>query len=279
MTALAAAGQFGNRLATGPRRFGRFLRARWRLLLAGLCAYLLFLIVLLPAAWLAWAMERHGGGRLLAAGATGTLWHGELRGLVWRDGDNAAQLGRLSWRLRPAELARGRLGFEIALGGPTRDGGGDGLAGRLGIGFGGIHVERLSGRLPAALIGHFDQAIALLRPGGEVELDVRDFAFGRAGVAGAVEARWLDARSPLVNGRMGDYQLRVTATADGQGAVFALSTQRGPVHLAGHGDWQPGRPGNFTALFRLPDTPDYAQVRNLLGPRGADGMHTLRMNW
>jgi hypothetical protein len=84
----------------------------WRLLLLGLVAFLVALLVVLPARWV---------GGLLPPGVQcaewrGTLWHGSCAQLaVAVPGHPPVMIESTSWKLHPLSLLRGRLSADIAL--------------------------------------------------------------------------------------------------------------------------------------------------------------------
>lgn len=86
-----------------------------RLLTVAVVAYLLFLLVLLPATTLLGWVEQRGPVRFL--GVEGTLWKGRLDRVV-----APVELRGVEWRFSPAELLRGGLGFDLGLGGGVATG-------------------------------------------------------------------------------------------------------------------------------------------------------------
>lgn len=143
-------------------------RPRWRrpVLLAGLflAAYLLGLLVMLPASVALEQAERRGLLPAQIAGwdhAGGTLFTGHLSGLRGDD----LHLGDVDWNLRPAALLRGRLEMDLQL---TPLGAGEARA-RLAISPGGLHLQGLNGQLPATALRPFMPAAAV-RIDGHMEV-------------------------------------------------------------------------------------------------------------
>ncbi len=151
-----------------------------RFALTGLAAYLVFLVVTLPAAPLVSRLASADTG-LRIAGVSGTLWSGEAVALD----TGTLNLRDVEWHLQPLALFTGTLKFALAgsLGTET-------VRAHAGVNLWGTQrLTRVQGRLPL----------------GEVlqRLDVP----AEAGVAGMLEfdldeVRWTDAALPLVDGNL-----------------------------------------------------------------------------
>jgi len=123
------------------------LRLFWRLLPAGLLAYLLFLAVGFPAQRGALFLQQQVDGLVLQT-VTGTLFSGQAGRLELQDID----LGPVSWTFRPAALLRGRLEYRLDFTGPPITGGA-----YAGVGLGGsIYGRELDAVVqPDPLVNHF----------------------------------------------------------------------------------------------------------------------------
>jgi general secretion pathway protein N len=110
---------------------------RGRLMLAGIAAYLLFLLVTLPATVLSTQLARHG---VTSTSTSGSVWNGQMNGLQ----AGVLNLGNVEWHMRFLPLLTGRLAADINL---TQS---DGFAqSRVGVGFtGNITFTDLSATLP-----------------------------------------------------------------------------------------------------------------------------------
>ena len=88
---------------------------RWTLLAFALAAYLAALAVLAPATLIDARLQGMGEGTLRLAEARGSLWSG-AGWLEVRDTHGRAGIARrLSWRVLPVSLLRGRLVAEVEL--------------------------------------------------------------------------------------------------------------------------------------------------------------------
>jgi hypothetical protein len=123
------------------------LRLFWRLLPAGLLAYLLFLAVGFPAQRGALFLQQQVDGLVLQS-VTGTLLSGRAGRLQLQSID----LGPVSWSVRPAALLRGRLEYHLDFTGPPITGGV-----YAGVGLGGsIYGREVDAALqPDPLVNHY----------------------------------------------------------------------------------------------------------------------------
>lgn len=81
---------------------------RNKYLLAGVGAYLLFLLVTLPASLLSARLARHG---IQTSSTSGSIWHGEVTGLQ----AGVLNLGNAEWRIRFLPLLTGKLAADVKL--------------------------------------------------------------------------------------------------------------------------------------------------------------------
>jgi len=236
--------------------------------LTGVGAFILFLIVLAPAArvYPVIAEKRPLPVHLYALG--GTVWHG--RADVATAGD--LRLEDLSWRMRPFALVLGRLEtrltFELA---------GHPLQGTVGRRFGGpLYLHDVSARLPLSQIEPmFTRASMGLEGEIALELDeaeVVDHAIsvlrGRFTVSNATIG------APL-NLTLGSYVMDLTS----EGGIVrgVLSDGGGPLRLEGVVTLKPDGSYQLTAQFAARDAnrPELIQALNMVGTPGPGGTVTV----
>jgi general secretion pathway protein N len=238
--------------------------ALWGVLVGGLLGLVLFA----PAGWLASALHRASGERLLLADARGSVWSGDAV-LVLAGGpgsrDASALPERLRWTLRPhwrglklsvrhgcclheplrLELRPAWGGFTLVL--PPRP---EGI-----------------GRWPARWLAGLGTPWNTLQLGGTLRLASTGFTLrmvqGRARLDGTLELQLLGASSTLVPvDPLGSYRLQLRGdAAGGDAATLTLQTLDGALQLAGSGQWTGARlrfrgdaraaPGQENALANL----------------------------
>lgn len=132
----------------------------WRYLAAGVGAYLLILLVTIPANRASQLLEEKFAG-LSLQGVTGTIFSGQAARVVIQD----LGLGPVSWSLRPWALFLGRLEYRIKVRDATLQG-----DGAVGLGLGGdLFVHDLTAELqPDPLVNHF--APVAVKTTGQVSL-------------------------------------------------------------------------------------------------------------
>lgn len=236
--------------------------------LAGLAAFVLFLIVLAPAArvYPVVAKQRPLPVHLYALG--GTVWHGHAD--VATAGD--LRLEDFSWWIRPFALALGRLetrlAFELA---------GHRLQGTVGRRLGGpVYLHDVSARLPLSQIEPlFTRAAMGLEGEIALELDeaeVVDHAIsvlrGRFTVSNAAVG------APL-NLPLGSYTMDLTSEAGTVRGV--LRDGGGPLRLEGVVTLKPDGSYQLTAQFTARDArrPELIQALNMVGTPGPGGTVTV----
>jgi general secretion pathway protein N len=161
------------------------LRAYWRLPLAGAAAYLLILLITLPADRVAKLLEQNIAGLNLQS-VTGTLFSGKADRVVIR----GLGMGPVTWSLRPLSLLLARLEYRLDLEDPDFRG-----TGVVGTGPGGhVYLHDLQAELkPDSLVNHFSPLP--VQTSGDVRLLIEsmDFVDGfPRELSGHVD--WVDAR-------------------------------------------------------------------------------------
>lgn len=246
--------------------------SRWGLLGAGLCAYVLALIVTAPATLADAALRRATEGRLRLADARGALWSGS--GLIEiRDVNGQTGVARdLSWRVVPQSLLRGHLVCEIGLE-PT--------AARfpVALSWSRIELENADVRLPAAVLGLGVPKLAALGLTGDVQVHVESLSLARDTVTGNATLKWLAAGSTLTPvSPLGDYELRMDAKGTTANAV--LRTLEGPLRLDGKGSWTRGARPVFAGMAGVPPQhwQQLAPLLRLIAVERGEGQFALQLN-
>jgi hypothetical protein len=232
---------------------GALRRPGVRLAVLGVAAYLVFLLVNVPAAWLGFALERASRGALALGDPAGTLWKG--RGLLaLRSGGAFRGIADLEWSCNPLSLLTGRLGVALSGAAPeTR------LRASVSLGAGSLRFQNVEASAPAALLEPALPAAAFAKPDGRLRVLADSVEVGGAGVAGAATVEWLEAGVLQVQ-RLGDYRLQITGS--GARAELKLATLRGDLRFTGAGEWRAAQPG----IVQLRGTVEASAERKDLEP-------------
>lgn len=215
---------------------------------AGVAAFVVFLVAMMPATQLA---RRLPAGVALA-GVGGTIWSGQARSLTVQ----GRALGAFRWSCRPWRLLLLQWSCHATLAPP----GGE-VSGELSGDFGDEVVgEEIAGRLPISLF----EGIATPRGWtGELELDISELRLVERRPAAASGTLYLRSlRAPGPGGQaLGDFELVVgEGTVGGAALKGRLRDLGGPLHVRGAielaadgsylltGDAAPG-PGAGPAIF------------------------------
>jgi general secretion pathway protein N len=227
---------------------------RWIAPACGLSAFFLAaLIALAPATLIDARLEHASDGRLRLAEAEGTLW--SSKGWIEiRDADGRAGVARrLTWRVLPVSLLRGRLVAEVDL---------DQAAKPFAVTLSPSRIEIADAdiTLPAAALGLGMPKLAPFRLTGEVMLTIPRLSFERGRMEGEATLQWRAAGSALTPvSPLGEYE--VTLKAVGPEMHAALRTLEGPLQLDGKGTSSNGSAPKFLVTARVP-----AQHQEQLAP-------------
>ena len=212
---------------------GALRRPGVRLAVLGAAAYLVFLLVNVPAAWLVFALERSSRGALALGDSAGTLWKGSGV-LALRSGGAFRGVADLEWSCNPLSLLTGRLGVALSGAAPeTR------LRASVSLGPGSVRFQNVEANAPASVIESALPAAAFVKPDGRLRVLADSVEIGPAGVSGAATVEWLEAGMSGLS-RLGDYRLQVTG--NGERAELKLATLRGDLRLTGAGEWRAAQP-------------------------------------
>lgn len=229
---------------------------RWPLFAFALAAFAVALVVLAPATLIDARLQGMGEGTLRLAEARGSLWSGK-GWIEVRDAHGRAGIARrLSWRVSPVSLLRGRLVADIELEQAER-------RFPVTVSLSGVEVGALHVRLPAAALSLGMPRLAPLRLTGEVVVDIAQLALERGSARGEATLQWRAAGSALTPvAPLGDYEVRFTAT--GNAVKGVLRTLEGPLQLEGTGTWTNGTAPHFLVTARVP-AQHQEQLEPLLG--------------
>jgi len=227
---------------------------KWWPLLAGcLGIYALALLVAAPATLAEGPLQRASQGRVRLAQARGTLWAGSGWIEIRDAGGRVGLSKRLAWRLRPWDLLRARLRYDVELGRGSRPF-------PVAVSRSRIELANADIDLPAAALSLGLPRLAPLELTGEVNLKIAALSIGRDAARGSATLQWRTAGSGFSPvWPLGDFELRW----EGQGGEghATLHTLKGPLQLRGQGSWASGRAPEFAATADVPP-----ELRQQLAP-------------
>lgn len=248
------------------------MRAR-AIALTGAIAYAVFLVATIPAGWLAARVDSETSGALRLEDPQGTLWAGHARARVASAAGQLA-LDEVRWRFAPANLAAGRLAFDLSAAGQGLD-----VHARIGRGFSDWIAGPATLSLDASLAARALPLLAAWRPEGRIHLDIANLRWSDAGHAtGTAHATWDGAMVSLSDVRpLGRYAL--DAAADHGLAKLTVTTVEGPLRVTGTGTFSPPSRLTFSGEARGdgPDAGALEPLLNLIGPRRADGSRAIEL--
>jgi general secretion pathway protein N len=237
----------------------------------GIAAYAVFLVVTVPASFIASHLQRRAAGSVEFLDSGGTLWSGRAKARVATPG-GPFLLERIEWRFLPARLASGRLAFDVDVAAEGID-----AHAKVARGFSNWEVADLKARVKAATLTGIVPLIAAWRPEGSLDVTSQSFAWEDGAARGAANVEWRDAALALTDVKpLGSYRLE--ARGEGGPARVSVTTTSGPLRISGKGEVTATR-GSFSGEARGEGDAAKAlePLLDLLGPRRADGARALEV--
>ena len=234
-----------------------------RFAILGAVAYLVFLVVNLPAAWFGYALERSSGGAVALGDPRGTVWKGQGT-LAVRSRDAYRGVADIEWRCNLLAVFTGRL--SMALSGTAPDAN---LRANLSLGLRSVRLQNVDASVPVALIEPAIPIAAIARPEGRLRVVADSLEIGSASVNGAATVDWAEAGLSGI-ARVGDYRLQITGS--GESAAVRLSTLRGDLRVNGNGEWRAAQPRvlQMRGVAEIsPGRPDLGPLLQLVASQGA----------
>ncbi len=228
----------------------------------GAALYLVFLVVTLPASWVAYGLERASGAHFRLLHPSGTIWRGE--GVLIPRRSVGPAPPRIRWRLDPLWLFAGRARLAIESADPDAR-----LRTLLTLSRGKIAIQDLEAALPARLASTFYSPASFFLPEGTVRLQASTIELRKGYLSGEASATWESAELRGMGVRpMGSYRLQAKAT--GQKAEFKVTTLKGDLLVAADGDWEWAQAGRLRAHGTARLTASRSDVEPLMTMIGRD---------
>jgi general secretion pathway protein N len=247
------------------------MKIPWRLIGFGVAAYLVFLVVTLPADFV---LSRLRASGIAASGITGSIWNGKAAAFQFGN----VSLGATSWNVDFLPLFAGRLSGDVRA---TRD---DGAAkAHVSIRFGGrVDVHALDANLPIHALG------GMGLPGGwqgSVRLQLAEMRLEKnwpVRIVGSVDALNLvgPANQPTALGNF-HVDFNGDAPKNEEGVTGNVtSVGDGPLDVSGTLQLQPNRTYLINAqVGTRPTAPaSIAKALQYLGPPDAQGRRPMSIS-
>lgn len=198
----------------------------------GLVFYLLFLIIEMPASWLAWGLNYYSHNTIRLDPLSGSLWHGKGQLVIYYPQTVPHDFGQTEWSINPFWLLTGRVQLTLQTNTPDKQ-----IKTTLGIAKGSLSIKDTDAAFPATFVSQLYPPAALIGPQGQVRLRTSELVFGQQNLEGGATLEWQGAGSSLSNVQpLGDYRLEIVGA--GKTVNLKLITLRGDLELAGQGQWQ-----------------------------------------
>ena len=243
----------------------------------GVLAYLVALVVQVPAGWaLHWSRGSLPAG-IEWQGGEGSIWHPRVRAVtVNLPAGNRLAVAPAELRVQPLRMLTGRLAVKARaglLGGETRARGSVGLDGNW-------RVARAQGSLELAALSSVGPLLDFAQE-GRLLFAARDLKGARLPAGGTFRASlegfrvgWVDSPGPL-----GEYRLEGRVTGPGRIKGRVRTTEAGSLGLKGRlqADLRAGRARFDGEAWATDDAPD--TVRDLLSMLGRVEGNRTRIQW
>jgi general secretion pathway protein N len=208
-------------------------KKRWLLyIIFGLVFYLLFLIIELPASWVAWGLNRYTQGTVRLDPISGNLWGGNGRLVIYYPSTTPHDFGQTKWHINPLWLLTGRVKLSLQANHQDRH-----IKTTVELANEYFMLHDTEAELTAPFIAQIYTPLALINPQGKVRLIASELIMTPENFDGAAVLEWLNAGSSISSVQpLGDYRLDITG-AD-KNANLKLTTLRGDLEFTGEGLWQ-----------------------------------------
>jgi general secretion pathway protein N len=239
--------------------------------LVGAIGYAAFLVVTVPASWLAARISAASAGAVRLEDPQGTLWSGSASATL----ESAAGrfvLDRVQWRFAPAELAAGRIAFDVSAAAKGLD-----ATLRAGRGVSEWVVGHAAATIDASIAATVLPLLAAWHPEGRVSLAADGLRWSNSGQAsGTAHVTWDGAAVSLSTVKpLGRYA--IDAAANNGPANVSVTTIEGPLRITGKGTFS--SPSRFAfsgeARGEGPQAAALDPLLDLMGPRRADGSRAI----
>lgn len=195
----------------------------------GVLAYLVALVVTLPASWISRALERASAEKLLLRAPAGTLWSGRARLYARARSGPPLELGELRWKATWTSLFAGKLATDVAFGDAGRPV-------HLEVTPFGVTVQGLDLVLPARVLSTFVPGLDTVGPEGVLRLRSDSLRVEDDSILGLAEIEWRQVRFSRTPGLdLGSHVARLRG--GGSKVDIDLGTLEGPLRLSGSGTW------------------------------------------
>lgn len=241
------------------------------LVVVGIAAYAVFLVVTIPASFIASRIAAATMGAAEFTDVSGSAWNGSARATLNAPGGRVA-FERIEWHFAPAELAAGHIAYRVIADSP-----GIGVQSLVGRGLSRWIAGPTEARIDASKVPVFLPLLGAWHPEGSILVTSPGVRWNDDGKAnGAALITWTDAALSLSEVRpLGKYVLEIQAE-DGP-VNLKVSTAKGPLTVSGRGTVT--LPSHVTFSGEARGAADQAaaleSLLNTLGPRRADGARTF----
>jgi general secretion pathway protein N len=244
------------------------IKTRYLALFAAVYA-IVALIVTAPAYLLDSAVKHFSHQRLSLANCRGTIWQGSATPVLNTANHASVALHTLQWHLNPHALLQGRLSVTLAW---------DNLEGQtpmqLLLDSQSVVLNNLQLPLSAEVISELSPYLKPAQFSGSLMLESPQLRYSEESLQGRATAHWRGAGSAMSTVYpLGDYQIEMIAAKDKISAT--LSTQNGPLLLAGQGGWSHTQGFHFYGTARATNQTALNELLHHLGPESTPGVYQI----
>ena len=239
----------------------------------GAVAYLISLVVTLPASLIAPRVEGWTQGTVALAQPSGSVFDGSATVRLRVPNLAPITIDRVQWNWHALALFRGQL----AVGVQARTAG---LSGNLTVVRSPLewHLRDVAIDSSASGLASFHSLLGSWNPTGRLALRVPSLRIDRAGFNGNGSVEWADAGLSISAVQpLGTW--RLTLAGDGGPAKLTLATQRGPLSLTGNGTLSTAGKAAFAGEAKAEPgrEADLGPLLANIGTKRADGIHAFSL--
>ncbi len=209
-------------------------RPRAGLVIAGLVAYLVFLLATVPADWLAYSVNRASAQHVLVLNPQGSAWAGKGDLLLNSGSPQPVYLGTLHWRLSAWRLLTLTVGARLQL-----QNGDTSARATVHLKRHGLNLSKVHADFDASTLAPLFAPLSMIGIGGHILVQASTLTLEPKHVGGSARIEWNQATAASLGRKpFGSYRVEITSAGNDR-LQLEVGSATGALRVQGRGTWNP----------------------------------------